>query len=779
MTLRYAWRSLAKSPGFVAIAVVALGMGLGLSAMMFAVLDSIKHPYSAYRDVKSLYTINWWFNTRFPLSGNEFYRVIRDEARSFTDVVPFGTVQGTLRLPGGDEATWMATVTRRYFDVVGLEPVQGRLFNDGEEGVAVVGEPLWQRLFGKRTSLTGATVTVDSMTYAIVGVMPAGAGGIWIPAPPTVETGLGGEGRMRPLVRLREGVTYDQADSELKTLAKLLTDRFGLQNAPVGINLFPLVWQRDEIKDVHVAMMGAALIVLLLACGNLAHLMLARGLAKRSEFAMRMALGASRGAVVRQMLAECAIVTAGGLALGALIAVWGGGLLRSRMPPYVDWVGLVRPHLSWRVFALAGLAAAVSAVLFGLIPAVRVALGVDMNEPLKEGGSTTTGRVRHRYNALVISEVALALVVLMGGGLLLRTVRELQQYDLGVDTRTLYRMEHGSRGRATDPAAANREREAMQVIARGAPGVVDIAPYWARGLPGNGITAERDGDSVRMINARSVLITAPSYLSLIGLPILKGRNFEPGDAVGSGVAIIDPVAAQRLYPNRDPVGRMLKLGGPRVADAPWVRIVGVVRGERSHESRDRFTPEPQVYVARAESTVAQGMLVRLAEPNPRFTVQLLARLRAASIRSYWLRNYEVQRTAELLSRRFLANVFVLMGVIALALAALGLYGVLAYTVSRRMREFAVRVALGAEPPVLRRLVLHDGTVMLLAGTGVGAFVALAANRLLDRVLVSILPSDVISLVLAEAVLLAVGFAAALAPARRATRANPIDIMRAV
>jgi ABC-type antimicrobial peptide transport system permease subunit len=293
------------------------------------------------------------------------------------------------------------------------------------------------------------------------------------------------------------------------------------------------------------------------------------------------------------------------------------------------------------------------------------------------------------------------------------------------------------------------------------------------------ITAEMTQDSPRTIAMRGYPVVSPSYVHVLGLPILRGRDFLPGDEAGSGMAVIDPVAAQRLYPNQDPIGRMIKLGAP-ASRAPWVPIVGLVRSPYVLDAEGRYAPPPSVFVARPLGGSGGELLIRTTTRDPRTVFRLQSALRSlpGAARTY-VRPFDYSREGELASRGFLAKAFVAMGMVALGLAALGLYGVLAYAVSRRMREFAVRVALGAEPRVLLRMVLHDGLVMLLAGIGAGAFVALAAARLLDAVLIAVLPSDVVSLVLSEAVLITVGLAAALVPARRAARANPLEILRAV
>jgi putative ABC transport system permease protein len=781
--LRSAWRSLAKNPGFTTVAVLALGLGLGLSTTMFAVLDAVVHPYVAYRNPERLFNVSWRYATRRRVADWSFvYRALRDETRSFDGVALL--VGDRLPLnPASDGAEiWFERASPRYFDLVGVRPERGRLFNEHDaEDVALVSAGTWRHIFGGRQSLAGATLTLGERVYHVVGVLPRGIEGTaWLPLPAGSEDGAVRVGvYARAVVRLKDGVTLEQADSELVSLGRLVTARYSEPDLPVVFHLWPMTAQREEVRDIHKAMVGAALAVLLIACVNLAHLMLARGTAKRAELALRMALGASRATVTRFMLAECALITLGGAVLGALGAVWGSAVLANRMPPSVNWVGLVEPHLSWRVFALAAIAAAGSAIIFGLIPAARVAARLDVTEPLKESAGTTTGRRRQHYSPLVVAETGVALVLLMGGGLLLRTVYWLEQAPLGYEPSTLLEAFVAGTARHDSARVPTRWIDVL-AAARFAPGVRDAAYRLNGPLVGGAVTAEMTSDTPRVITMLSYSIVSPSYLEVLGLPVLRGRNFEPGDANGSGVAILDAVAAEQLYPGQDPIGHMVKLGAPRYA-APSVPIVGVVRSPLATLEGDIYTRHPSLWVAQSPPDArGAAILVRMSSGSPRVAVDLRQRLRELpGVLFATVQRYDADREAALTSRRFLADVFVGMGVVALALAALGLYGVLAYAVNQRMREFGVRVALGADARQLRGMILHDGLVMLLGGIGLGAFVALAAARYLDAVLVAVLPSDVVSLVLSETVLLAVGLAAALAPARRAARANPLDILRAV
>ncbi|MFI5281085.1 MAG: ABC transporter permease [Gemmatimonadales bacterium] len=781
--LRLAVRSLRRTPAFALVAVVALGLGLGLSTTMFAVMDNVLHPRSAYANAGRIFQLN----VRMSVSAGklvppgELYRLVRARVPALDGVTPFNAGRDPIPFGNAERDQLEMIVPSRWFAMVGIRPERGRVFAPADgNNVAVVSHEVWRRALGGPRNLAGVHVTIGDRSYAVVGVLPPmtyGAGA-YLPLLPADEDAqpMGG------MVRLRAGATPADAMRQLAAVAQILTATFSTPSAPWSLRLMPTLdfnAAPDELHDIHLAMVGSALAVLLIACVNLAHLMLARGTARRRELALRMALGADRLAAVRSMLVEVAMITAGGLALGALLAVWASHVLESLMPYELSWWGAMQTQLSWRVFALGALAAVVSAVFFGLFPAIRVAFGVRITDPLKDEGGTTTGRPS-RYSPLVIGEVALALALLMGGALLLRSVHQLRSADTGFDAETLVKANVRTVFRDT---VRTIDWEQVLATTRGTPGVAGAAlEAWSPTL-GAVVTAELDSDTSRMIMMQTFRVVTPSYLDVHGLPILKGRDFEPGDAAGDGVAILSAAAAARLYPRGDAVGRMLKLGAP-TAKAPWVRIVGVARtpfepwGGSSLPGQGGDTP---LWVVRPWGKLSNvSALVRAASRDPRTLVQLRrALLRVQGATSVSVQPYTWVRDTNITSFNFLAKVFVAMGAIGLGLAALGLYAVLAYAVSRRMREFGVRIALGAEPRTLFRMVMRDGLVMLLAGTGIGAFGALGAAYLFNAVLIGVYPTDAVSLVVAEAVLLAVGLAATIAPALRAVRANPLDIIRAV
>jgi len=787
---RYALRSLRRSPGFVVIAVLSLGLGLGLVTTMFALLDAVTHPYVPYRDADRLYAVVWRWGAQIPLRPFDVFEAVRDRTRSFETVLP-AAFSGQVALDVGDnlEEVNVAQVSGRFFSLLGVRAAQGRALTgaDAGRGVAVVSDGLWRRLFSGRRSTRGATVTLARRVYAVVGVMPRGVdfpGGasVWVAMSDEAERDGAGLGRLLALAKLRSSVSAVQADTDLAAVARLLTARYKAAGAPFSVGLSSLRADPMRLGDVHYAMLGGSLAVLLIACANLANLMLARGLAKRREVALRLAVGATRSAVVWQMFAESALLTVAGAAVGVVASLWGASILSNRVPENVWFLGIVQPHLSWRVFALSSLAAAAAAAVFGLIPAIRVANAVSLEEPLKDGAGTT-GRLRHRYSALAIGEVGLALALLMGAGLLLKVVHRLATYDYNFPARQLLDgwVWSPSLDSMTEPQRLQFQLSTVTAL-KDVSGVASAAAVSYERAPGGAVTSELTSGSKRMLSIGSFAVVTPGYVRTMGLPIVKGRDFVDGDLVGNGAVILNTAAAARLYPAADAVGHMVKLGGA-LSTAPWVPVVGVCRTALQLTDPGDLTTvkaSAEIYVVRAASVGNRPrLLVRASRDPDKLALVLTRKLRGVAPRSNagvypYLWGYETTVT----SRAFLAQLFASMGSFALVLAAIGIYGVLAYAVHRRLREFAVRVALGAQRADLLRTVLHDGLVMSLAGTGLGAFVALWTSYLFENLLEDIYPTDALTLVSVEAVLIGVTVVACVAPALRAARADPIEILRA-
>ncbi|MBI4420532.1 MAG: FtsX-like permease family protein [Gemmatimonadetes bacterium] len=536
-----------------------------------------------------------------------------------------------------------------------------------------------------------------------------------------------------------------------------------------------------DLSNFHLAMAASALAVLLIACANLANLMLARGVARRGELSLRLAIGASRGALVRQLLAEALLLAAAGGALGVFAAAWGVSIAGSEWPR-LPFLALRAPHLSWRIFAFGVLATGATVVLFGLFPALR-ASRVNVAEPLKESGSTTTGRVRH-YSWLAITQVALALMLLMSATVLAKSAYRIATTIFGYEPRGLLQAIVNLRQQqfANGEAVQARFDHLLETV-RGVEGVRVAATSAGARTDGGVAISDYEGDSLSLISLFGYRQVSPDYFRALGTTVLAGRDFTAGDREAGGAAIVNEAAAQALWPNQSPVGRLIKLGHPR-SPVPWVRVVGMAQNARYGTFdiiEPHLPPRPEVYLvpaldsARGRSIVfrAEGDSARVAL-NVARAIQAAASLRSPPFVFPMLINLAYYTN----SLRFATRLFTFLGLCGMGLAAVGLYGVLAYAVSRRTREFGVRLALGARAEDLFRMVFHDGAVMFLAGTAIGAFVAMGASTLVESLLFGVPPTDAASLVISELVLLGAALLACLGPALRAMRADPVEILRA-
>jgi putative ABC transport system permease protein len=540
--LAHGLRSLRQSPGFVVTAVLTLALALGLTTTMFGVLDAVVHPYVPFRDPDGLY---WVFQRQRQTPGAprtaEGFALLRDGTRSFAAVAGVSYRMSTIQGPSGASSGSVELVTDNLFDVLGVRPHLGRLFREAgdaeDEGGAVLSYETWRRLFAGRRSLEGALISFGDRTAPVIGVLPPGfkyafASDVWLG---------GGErlgnpefGRISAVVRLKQGVRPEVASAELDALAERVNRERG-PGIGFSYSLRPVRFDPQRLRDFHFAMAGAAIIVLLIACANLANLMLVRGSAKRREIALRMALGATRGAVARQVLAESAIVATGGGALGLLVAIWTMDVAVKRMPQELSFVGILQPHLSWRVYAFALLAAAATVILFGLVPALR-ASDVDVSEPLKGATGATTERMR-RYSVIVMGEIALAMTLLMGAGLLTRAAQRVGDFDFGYDPQPLLRATSFSHRAAVErDDEVTRAYDEILERARRIPGVRAAATIAAESPEGNVVTselAEGGGHEAVMAGYR---VVSPDVLRTFGIAVVAGRDFVEGDRSSRGVA---------------------------------------------------------------------------------------------------------------------------------------------------------------------------------------------------------------------------------------------------
>lgn len=796
--LRYAARSLAKAPLFASIAVLSLGLALALNTTMFALVDAVEHPYVPYPDADRLVLPRFDGGDRKnPVSSEDVLRAIRDGMHGYDRIAMYRTFPALVETDATAEDLWPVAVSPEFFDVLGVRPLLGRTITAADDATnhsqtAVISYGTWNRLFGGRPLSDTLRLDIAGTRYTVIGVMPRGVRfpfetDIWIPLA-TGPGDAGGRFGVRPILRLKSGVSMDAARVELDQVGKRLTAQFA-QKRPFSAWLVPIgltIWGRVPFSPF---VFGAVVMVLVIACANLATMMIARGIARRRVTAIRVALGASRREIARGVLIECGLVVLAGTTLGMLLTIWTLYILPHSTVPWVATIGDLQAVPSWRVFAFALLAAMATVGAAGLVPAMRAA-SVDPAEPMKEAAGTTTGRVRDRYNPLIILEVALSTALLMCSALFVLIVVRLSAFEFHYAAQRLVtadvtmqatRLPHGiSMARFYHDLV---EREQRLSGATSAATIRNAAP------DGGIVIAEEGKTGDTWMNVSGYSVVSPGFLQTLGIPILSGRDFAPGDANGQApVAIVDAEAAVRLWPDMpSPLGRMLKLGG-KMSRAPWVRVVGVTPFIEYQPRKDPDLPaEPIIYVVVPnDSAFFQRLVVRATnETDARGRERLAVRLRhdlqvvmplagATPVRP-WLQEYEGRRQTE----RFMASLFGAFAGFGLVLCAVGLYGVLAYTAGRREREFAVRIALGARAWDVARLVVHDAAVTALGGVGIGAFVALWVSRSVTTSFESLPFAEVRALIVAEAILFLVAIVAALGPVRHAAKADPVEVLRAI
>ena len=791
-----------RSPLFTAVAVLSLGLALAVNTTMFALVDSVLRPVLPYHESGPVFEVGFvGGNTKHFVSWRTRYDAVHDGLTSANAIGAYVLLPGEVQSGTMVEDHYNAGVSPEIFSILGVRPMFGRAFGpadnraDAAPGV-IISFTLWTRFFQQRPLSQHLTLGVGTGRYEVIGVMPRGMHypgntDVWLPLAAIPTDSATRRIGPFPLVRLKPGATQDAAEAELGVVAAHLTAEYS-PNYPFTGRLLALRGAPDLSlrgwRGTYGAMMETVLAVLLIACANLGTMLLARGMARRRELAIRVALGASPRAIISHVLTECAIIIVAGVAIGMLLTFWALYLLPHFATRYVPAIGDLEPVPSWRVFLFAVLAAAVTLALAGALPALRAA-ATDPSEPIKEGAGTTTGRIRDRYNPLIIVEVALSTALLMTAALFIIGVIRLTSFNFRYEAQRLQvaGLDVGRKA-LSQPSDVERFYDDMVERAARIPGAIAAATRWGDHPDAGIVYAEEGRSGDHWMNLNSYTVVSPSYLSTVGIPIVEGRDFEPGDrASATGVVIVDDSAARRLWPGlASPVGRSIKFGKFE-SPGPWLRVVGVARSVELQPRHDvQLPPEPQIYVvyghdaARTRALIVRGANLEGPAGVAALALAIRREVQAAAPWMHgvgvhrWLEQYENARQ----TGTFMATLFSAFGGFGLMLCAVGLYGVLAYTVNRRMRELAMRVALGAQARDVARVVVHDAAVTVLAGIAVGAFLALEFNTGIALGMFTVHYELVLALVAAELVLFTVALVACIGPVRQAVRADPAEILRA-
>jgi putative ABC transport system permease protein len=797
-------RVLAKAPGFTFVAVLAVALGVAANTAIFSVINAVllePLPYSEPSRLVALWEMNRARGARQNVLSPANLIDWKEQTNVFEDVAAFVDNRANMTGGGDPEEVVVQYVTPNLFPVLGVEPIKGRGFTDddarpGAARTVVLSHGLWQRRFGSDPGVVGKTFNLGGTPVTVVGVMPARfqwfvRKGSRTAAPPEMWSPFAltdahrrRQGRyMSAVARLKDGVTRERAEMELNHLARRLEEQYPEFNKGWGAEVVQL---RDQfagpIRPVLWVLLGAVGFLLLIACANVANLLLARGASRQKEIAIRTALGAGRARVVRQLLTESLLLAIAGGALGLLLAWWGVELLVAMSPRDVLDLGGVGLNVPVLAFTLG--VSLLTGVVFGVVPAFE-ASRVSTSESLKDGAKgTTAGRRGGRLRgAFVVAEIALALVLLVGAGLMLKSFARLRSVEPGFEPDNLLTM------RVSLPASKYKEDAQVIAFARAAgerlaamPGVtaagaVNFLPFAGPGSATNFKIVGRPDPPPGEEPDTDVRVTDENYFRAMGIPLLRGRVYTAQESAERGrVAVVTRSFAEKYFPGEDPIGRQLLVNMKAVPNP--TEIVGVVGDVKLHALDEQ--PQPTVYWPQAELAYSNMVFVVRASGDPaalggaaRAAIQSIdADQPVADVRPM------NQFLAESVARaRFSATLLGAFAAVALVLAGVGVYGVMSYAVAQRTHEIGVRVALGAQGRDVLRLVVGHGMALAGAGLAAGLLGAFAVTRLLSSLLFEVSTTDLATYATLTGFLLIVALLACLVPALRATKVDPMVALR--
>lgn len=800
--LRYATRALRKSLGTSAIAVLALGLGIGLTTIMFSIVYGAVWKGLPFEDSAELLHLER-NNLARDIEGMEVtihdFVDWREQQTSFEDIAAF--YQGTVNLSGTERPERFdgAFITASGFQLLRVRPALGRLFREGEDDpaadpVVLIGYHIWRDRFGGDPDVVDQVVRVNGEASTIVGVMPEGFRfplneDIWVPLRMDMLEIERGDGRTLEVYgRLRDGVSMDEAAAEMQAIAMRLAEEYRETNEGVGAVVKPYTEEYigAEPRGMLYTMLGAVALILLVACANVANLLLSRAAMRSKELAIRSAIGASRLRVMLQLLSEGLVLAGAGALLGIAIS-WLGITLFNRAiaptdPPF--WIDI---GLNVVVLAFVLTATVLAGVLSGIIPAIQ-ASGHAVNEVLKDESWGSSGfRVGRLSKALVIGEIALSLGVLVAAGLMIKSVANLRNLDYGFYTENIFTARMGL-FEADYPDTVSRREFFRDVLRRvdqrpgvAAASIITALPgVWSYGgsfaVEGESYDRDQDYPDTRWA------VASPNFLDVFGVSVLEGRGFGPQDTYDAmPVTIVTKSLAEQFFLDESPVGRRVRLG---VSDSeePWRTIVGVIPDVYMEGLSSIGETDPWgMYFPLDQSDIRFAYVALRAEGDDPMTLAAGARGDVAAVDPdiplYWTQSHQAAIDEGTWFYRVFGNLFMVFGLVALFLASVGLYGVMAASVNNRTNEMGIRMALGAQSGDVVRLIMRQGAVQIGIGMALGLALAALLSRGLEIVLFQVEPWDPAVFVLIAVVLAAVGMLASYVPARRATRVDPAVALR--
>jgi putative ABC transport system permease protein len=795
--LRYAIRMVAKSPGYTAVIVLALAVGIGATTAIFSVVNAILLRALPYGNPDRIVMV-WMDNRKLAVDQDWHsypnYSDYKDQNQVFEEMAAFNDRSFNLTGTGDPDRVVGAHSTASLFAVLGVEPIQGRVFmpeeNDpGKDQVVIISQGLWQRRYGSDPNLVGQQISVNGASRTVVGIMPASFrfpsknSEIWVPTSLNPEIKAQRSAFwLKAVGKLKPGVTIEQARADMTPIASRLAEQYDFLSA-YGVNLVPLHDQIvGTVRPALLVLLGAVGFVLLIACANVANLLLARAAVREREIAIRTALGAGRWRLVRQLLTESTLLAIVGGTAGLLIALWGLDVLVALSPADIPRLDQIR--IDGRVLAFTFSVSLLTGLIFGIVPAIQSSKP-DLNESLKEGGRGTTGGIQGARvrSALVVSEIALSLVLLIGAGLMIKSFIRLQQFDMGFNPERLLTMRlqlSGTKYREEQPRVSfikdlvERVESLPGIQSAGAISTIFLTKtpfsttFRIKGRP-----APPPEEDIEV----PIDSVTPNYFRVMGIPLISGREFNDGDVrTAPGAIIINQTFVRQFFKDEDPIGKDFTFGDPNTD--PWLKIVGVVADVR----RTGFDSEPraETFLPHAQASSGAMTLVIRTAGDP---VSL-----ASAIRSeVWAIDkdqavYDIKPMSQLLGdmisqRRFNMLLLAIFSAVALILAAVGIYGVISYSVTQRTHEIGIRIALGARPGDVLKMVVGRAALLALVGVGTGILGAFALTRLMSSLLYGVSATDPLTFGVVSLALSGVALGASFVPALRAARVDPMIALR--